>query len=123
MANKKSAQATQLDALISNKKAAMAPKDGRIEVALAIASVSSLVTVDATAHPFTTDPDDLFDHTFNDPGVGINDMQMAAFKANLTRLLPEISSDIANIPENANAPIEKVAEFVRLSLLAKSGGS
>jgi hypothetical protein len=123
MANKKSAQPTQLDALISNKKAAMAPKDGRIEVALAIASVSSLVTVDATAHPFTTDPDDLFDHTFTDPGVGINDTQMAAFKANLTHLLPEISSDIANIPENANAPIEKVAEFVRLSLLAKSGGS
>ena len=99
----------------------MQPKDGRIEVALAIASVTDLVRVDATAHPFTTTPDDLFDRTFNDSKVGIDDSQMSVFKANLTQLLPEITNDIAQIPENAGLSIEKVAEFVRLSLLALQG--
>src|SRR4051794_30791496 len=110
----------RLNALLSQQQAAVAPKDGRIEVALAIASVSSLVTVDASEHPFTTGPEDLFDRTFNDAGVGIADEQMPTFKANLSKLLPEITGDIRQLPDNANMPIEKVAEFVRLSLLAKA---
>jgi len=118
MTEKQGPEDTKLDALIASRQAAVAPKDGRLEVALAIASISSLVTVDASAHPFTTDPDDLFDRTFNDKGVGISDDQMSAFKANLTRLLPEITTDISQLPENANMSIEKIAEFVRLSLLA-----
>jgi hypothetical protein len=109
-----------LNALIS-KQAAMQATDGRIEVAFAIASVTDLVTVDATTHPFSTSPDDLFDRTFNDSKVGIDDTQMRAFKANLTRLLLQITNDIAQIPENAGLSIEKVAEFVRLSLLALRG--
>jgi len=107
-----------LDQLIATKKAALAPEDGRLQVALAIAGVSSLVTVDATQHPFETDPDDLFDRTFNDSKVGLSDEQMPAFKGILSRHLPQIADDISQIPENAALPIEKVAELVRVSLLA-----
>src|ERR1700721_1097354 len=92
--------------LIATKQAAVGPKDGRLEVALAIAATTALVTVDASTTPFTTNPDDLFDRTFDDPKVGISDDQMAVFKANLTVLLPEITDDIAQIPENAALPIE-----------------
>lgn len=99
------------------------PTDGRLEVALAIASCTNLVTVDATAHPFTGVPDDLFDRTFNDPKVGLDDDQMRVFKAALKRLLPTITDDVDQIPENANQPIAQVAEFVRLSLLAASQGT
>ncbi len=109
-----------INSLIATKQAAVGPKDGRLEVALAIAATTALVTVDASTTPFTTSPDDLFDRTFNDTKVGISDDQMAIFKANLTVLLPEITDDISQIPENSALPIEKVAEFVRLSLLAAS---
>jgi len=112
----------KINRLIAEKNTAMQSQDGRLEVALAIASISSLVTVDASKDPFTTDPDDLFDRTFNDNGVGISDDQMASFRANLKRLLPEISDDIDQIPENAALSIEKVAEFVKVSLLAAGGG-
>jgi hypothetical protein len=111
-----------LDRLIAGKSIATAPTDGRLQVALAIAGISSLVTVDATKNPFQTSPDDLFDLNFDDPSVGISDDQMPAFRANLTVLLPEIASDIAQLRDNASLPIEKVAEFVRLSLLAHNKG-
>jgi len=107
-----------MNSLIATKQAAVGPKDGRLEVALAISATTTLVTVDASTTPFTTIPDDLFDRTFNDAKVGISDDQMSIFKANLTVLLPEITDDIAQIPENSALPIEKVAELVRLSLLA-----
>jgi hypothetical protein len=106
-----------INSLIAAKQAAIGPKDGRLEMALAIAATTALVTVDASTTPFTTDPDDLFDRNFDDPKVGISDDQMAIFKANLTVLLPEITDDISQIPENSDMPIEKTAEFVRLSLL------
>ena len=109
-----------LDRLIAAKSMASGPTDGRLQVALAIAGVSSLVTVDATKHPFETSPDDLFDLLFNDPTVGLADEQMPALRANLTALLPGIAVDIAQLPDNASLPIEKTAEFIRLSLLAQS---
>jgi hypothetical protein len=99
------------------------PTDGRLEVALGTASCTNLVTVDATAHPFTTVPDDLFDLTFNNPKVGLDDDQIRVFKAALKRLLSTITDDIDQIPDNANQQIEQVAEFVRLSLLAASQGT
>jgi hypothetical protein len=125
---KKSAQASpatsphirKLDNLITAKQASIAPKDGRLELALAIAATTKLVIVDPTTTPFTTTPDDLFDLTFVDAAVGIDDDQMPVLKASLSVLLADISDDISEIPENAALPIEKVAEFVRLSLLAKS---
>lgn len=110
--------------LIAEKSSSAHTPDGAFEVALAIAAVTDLVTVDATTTPFSTDPDDLFDRTFNDAKVGIDDNQMNIFKANLALQLPEIKADINNIPENSNEKIGDVAEFIRLSLLqAGSGGS
>lgn len=111
---------TALDRLITTKVITSGPTDGRLQVALAIASISSLVIVDATTHPWTGVPDDLFDHCFNDPTVGISDNQMAPFKANLTVLLSQIATDISQVPENAALPISKVAEYIRVSLLALS---
>lgn len=96
----------------------MSTKDGRLELALAIARTSDLVTV--STNPPAVDPDDLFDRTFNDNRVGIDDGQMSIFKAELARLLPEIQDEIARIPENANQLIRDVAEFVRLALLKDS---
>lgn len=98
----------------------MAIKDGRLEVATAIADTTDLVTVDPTTEPFTTDPKNLFDLTFNDDLVGIDDNQMRLFKASLEELLPEISRDIERIPNNSNLVIEEVAEFVMLALSARS---
>ena len=106
--------------MAGTKGADAARTDGRLELALAIASVTSLVTVDATQDPFATVPDDLFDLTFNDAQVGMSDDQMAAFKANLSRLLRQIADDIAQIQESAQVSIETVAEFVKASLLAST---
>src|SRR6266567_8562370 len=109
----------QINRLIAAKQASLEPDDGRLQVALAIAATTNLVTVDTTTTPFETDPNDLFDRTFNDQKVGLSDDQMAVFKANLTVLLPSIASDIDQIPENAALPIEKVARFVKLALLGQ----
>jgi len=112
-----------LNKLIAAKQASITPKDGRLQLALAIASTTNLVTVDTTVVPFSTIPDDLFDRTFDDKSVGISDDQMPVVKASLSVLLPEIAGDISQIPDNAASPIEKVAEFVRLSLLAHSNAA
>jgi hypothetical protein len=109
--------------LITKKNQSAHTPDGAFEVALAIAALTDLVKVDATTTPFSTDPDDLFDLTFDDKTVGIDDTQMNVFKANLARQLPEIKSDISNIPENAKEKIGDVAEFVRLSLLQAGSGA
>ena len=105
-----------LDRLISDKERAIG--DGSLQVILAIASVTSLVTVDTSTTPPTLQPPDLGQRTFNDVKVGMSNTQMAIFKANLTTLLPEIAVDIARIPENAALKIADVAKFVRLALLA-----
>lgn len=111
---------TRLRDMIAAKKAKLA--DGSLEVALAIASITQLVTVDATTDPFSIDPDDLFTLTFNDPKVGLDDDDIAIFKANLAVLLPSIAGDIAEIEENANVDIGLVVDFVTVSLLAAGAG-
>jgi hypothetical protein len=98
-------------------------RDGRSEIARAIASVSSLVQVNLATDPATTDPEDLFDHKFSDPQVGIDDSQMIAFKRYLQACLPGIYKNIEQIPENASQEIEEVAEFVRCALLAAGAGA
>jgi hypothetical protein len=92
--------------------------DGRLEVAEAIAATTQLVSVDPTTLPFTTRPDDLFDRTFNDEQVGIDDENlMRAFKAHLERRLPQIAAVIeAKVPTNPAMGIELVANFVRAAL-------
>src|SRR4051812_26667985 len=79
-----------------------ATTDGRLEVAEAIATTSHKVTVDATTVPFTVDPQNLFDLTFNDAAVGIDDEPlMRVFKAQLERRLPKIARAIeTNVPAN-----------------------
>jgi hypothetical protein len=92
--------------------------DGSLQVIMAIASVTTLVTVDATTRPPTVSPPNLGGLTFNDRRVGLSNTQMALFKASLTELLQEIAAQIAKIPENAGLKIAEVANFVRLALLA-----
>ena len=96
---------------------AVAVKDGRLEVATALAMTSDRVTVDAGVDPFATRPPDLFTLTFNNILVGITTADLVrAFLANLKALLPEIDADIDRIPENPGAAIRDVARFVRLAL-------
>jgi len=105
-----------LAALIREKEARVT--DGAIQVVIAIASVTTLVTVDTTQDPPIFDPDDLGTLTFGDPRVGLTDDGVAIFKANLKNLLPQIASDIDQIPDNSNLNIGDVARFVQLSLQA-----
>ena len=108
------AQAT-LDALIAERENVVG--DGSLQVVMAIASVTTLVTVDTTEIPPAITPPNLGALTFNDPQVGMSNAQVAIFKANLKLLLPQISADIDLIPDNANLQIAQVAKLVRLSLL------
>ena len=80
--------------------------------------VTNLVTIDLTRTPPKIVPANLGALTFNDAKVGMSNGQMPIFKGNLAALLPEIGADIAQIPDNAGLQIGKVADFVRLSLLA-----
>jgi len=111
--------AADLKKLLKQMRAARTD-DGSIELAMAIASQTSKVTV--AVNPLRIEPDDLFELAFNDPAVGITNAQMAKVKANLQFLLPEIASDIARIPEDASNEIEDVQEFIRLALLKSSRG-
>ena len=101
-------------ALIKKKQESVT--DGAIQVVMAIASVTSLVTVDTTQDPPAFDPDDLGTLTFGDPRVGLTNEQVAIFKANLKILLPTITDDIDEIPDNADLNIGDVAKFIQLSL-------
>lgn len=103
-----------LDNLIAAKQQA---GDGSLQIVRAIASITDLVTVDTTTTPFTFKPANLPSLTFNDPAVGIDDGQMPIFKANLAKLLPQISDDIDKIPENSAMAISKVAAYVNTCLL------
>jgi len=93
-------------------------RDGRLEVATALAMTSDKVTVDASQEPFATTPDNLFTLTFNDSEIGITTSDlMRAFLANLKRLIPEIADDLEQVPENPAMQIQMVVRFVRLALL------
>jgi len=92
--------------------------DGRLEIAESIATVTQKVTVNVTTVPPTVNPPDLFNLTFADPKVGIDDDSlMRAFKAQLERRLPSIAQSIEqNVPANPALEIELVAQFVFASL-------
>ena len=127
-----SAQATakhirSLAQLITAKTATLQSQDGRVQIGLAIAAVSSLVTIDASTIPPTSIPANLFTLTFDDKSVGISGDQMPAFYANLALLLPTIVADIQQLEtttdDNPSLPIEQVAQFVRLSLVPSQSES
>jgi hypothetical protein len=102
--------------LIREKEAAVT--DGALQVIIALASVTTLVTVDTTQDPPAFEPENLGTLTFNDSQVGLADEDMAIFKANLKTLLPQIGDDIDQIPDNASLNIGDVAKFIQLSLMA-----
>jgi hypothetical protein len=110
------AASASLDRMIDTKERAVG--DGSRQVIIAIAMVTNLVTIDLTKKPPKVVPANLGALTFNDAKVGMSNGQMPIFKGNLAALLPEIDDDIARIPDNAGLQIGKVADFVRLSLLA-----
>jgi hypothetical protein len=110
------AASASLDQMIDTKERAVG--DGSRQVIIAIAMVTNLVTIDLTKTPPKVVPANLGALTFNDPKVGMANGQMPIFKGNLAALLPEIRADIAKIPDNAGLQVGKVADFVRLSLLA-----
>lgn len=92
--------------------------DGRLQVAQAIEATSDLVSVNVSAG--TVDPPKLFNLSFNDPQVGINDVEaMRLFKANLEALLPIIALQIDNkISTEPSQNIGAVANIVELLLEA-----
>jgi hypothetical protein len=100
----------------------MPVKRGRKEVAQAIAAVSGLVQVTLVGNSFTTNPSDLFNRTFNDEKVGIDDDRMPDFKEALKVLLKGqgITSTINQIPENSNILIEKAAEVIWLAFILRA---
>jgi hypothetical protein len=104
-----------LEALIAEREAVVG--DGSLQVVIAIASVTTLVTVDTTQDPPVVTPETLGALRFNDPQIGMSNAQVGIFKANLKLLLPQISADIDLIPDNANLQIAQVVKLVRLSLL------
>lgn len=91
--------------------------DGGLQVLLALASVTTLVTIDTTTTPPTVTPANIGLLTFGDPSIGLTDEGMRIFKANLTILLPQIADDIESIPASAALNIGKVVEFVHLCLM------
>lgn len=105
----------ELAALIREKESVVT--DGALQVVIALASVTSLVTVDTTQDPPVFEPSDLASRTFDDPQVGLDDSGVAVFKANLRILLPQIADDIGQIPDRAGLNIGEVARFVQLSLM------
>ena len=108
--------ATHMENLIAANEATA--QDGRLEVATSIAMTSDMVTVDANTEPFTTTPANLFTLTFDDNQVGISTADlMRTFLANLKTLLPQIASNLDQIPENPGITIQSVVRFVRLALL------
>jgi hypothetical protein len=99
------------------------PKTGRLEVAEAIEAVSGQVHITLLGNDdFIGVPPNLFDLTFNDPLVGLDDSRMSDFKTALKGFLQGegIDDTIDRIPERANANIEDVAEVVRLALVLEA---
>ena len=72
----------------------------------------------ASVEPFATTPANVFTLTFDDNLVGIITSDLVrTFLANLKALLPEIATDLDQVPENPSMQIRLVVRFVRLALL------
>jgi hypothetical protein len=94
--------------------------DGSLKVILAIASITDLVTVNLSTTPPTFKPANLDTLALNDAAVGISDEQMPIFRANLREMLPQIASAIDQIPDNASATVDQIAEVVNTALMGVS---
>jgi hypothetical protein len=89
---------------------------GSIQVIIALASVTTVVTINTSVKPPAIQPPNLGEKTFKD--VGLDDDGVAVFKENLKVLLDFIPGEIDKLPDNSNVKISKVMEFIRLSILA-----
>lgn len=111
---------TPQDALTLLDRAARrrAAPDGALELAVALASLTALVTVDIRQEPFRTDPADLFDHTF--AAVGIDEAQMGFLREQLKHLLPGIAADLDTNSRVLDQPSHRIgdyAQFLKVALL------
>ncbi|MBK7928396.1 MAG: hypothetical protein IPJ98_13150 [Bryobacterales bacterium] len=92
--------------------------DGALELAVALASLTALVTVDIRQEPFRTEPADLFDLTF--AAVGIDEPQMGFLREQLKHLLPGIAADLdanSQVLDQPNHRIGDYAQFLKVALL------
>ena len=93
--------------------------DGRLQVAEAIAEVTTGVKVDSSVVPFKTTPENLFDLKFSDDPVFITTTDgMDVFIAHLRKKLPQIKDQIDKIPANPTMDISLVVFFVKTALNA-----
>ncbi|MEP7366465.1 MAG: hypothetical protein ABI972_24675 [Acidobacteriota bacterium] len=95
-------------------------RDGALELATAIASMSEAVRLDLSREPFVTEPVNLFDLTFGEAGIG--EEQMPLLREQLKALLPEIAEELdsnGQVLDQAGHRIESYAAFVRIALLMK----
>lgn len=95
-----------------------AAPDGSLELAVALASLTSLVRVDVRQETFRTEPAGLFDHTFSI--VGLNEAQMGFLREELKRLLPTIAGDLdanSQVLDQPNHRIGDYAQFLKVALL------
>lgn len=120
---KQAAAHTEPDGVLTLVKRAhrrRAIRDGSLELATAIASLSQAVRLDSSREPFVTEPADLFSLTFLDAGIGLD--QMPLLREQLMELLPEIAPDLndnSGVLDQPGHRIESYAAFVRIALLMK----
>ena len=105
-------------ALVKRARKRRELRDGALELATAIASMSETVHVVSSGEPFVTEPANLFEHTFSE--VGIGDGQMELLREQLKQLLPQIAAELESNGQVLDQPghrIESYAAFIRIALL------
>jgi hypothetical protein len=97
-------------------------KEGALQIAIAIASLSRKVKVDARSRPPRVDPPDLWNRRLDDADIHITDAHMPAFRAHLAALLPGISGEMDKFPDRANVKVSRIAGLVADALKTAAGG-
>ncbi len=95
----------------------MPTRDGRFEIAVALAMTSNWVTVDARSRPFVTNPPNLFELEFNWLDLR-NEEKLERFKYNLSQLLPDVRDEIRRLPVHEWETVGEFADRLR-RLLAR----
>lgn len=94
--------------------------DGALELAVALASLTTLVQVDLRPTPFRAEPADLFDRTFS--SVGLNEDQMGFLREQLKLSLPAIAAELDTNSQVLDQPAHRIgdyAQFLKVALLLK----
>lgn len=90
----------------------MTEREIMLAVAMALASTSPLVKVTKTKRGFSVQPAKLFELKLNDKRVGVGSKQMALFKQNLRRLLPDVAQSIKRIPNRASLSGKQIVTLI-----------